>query len=129
MDNLNVVRHVGRIVAGETPDRPSELLVDGDFLMPKMSLGTYAISNVKSHADEDMVRRGGVRPIDKIGNDRADEAADFCRRGVRAAATHQRRALDQSCGHWYTIVYDVHRLFIAIARAVVNDDRLGWYCS
>ena len=33
VDNLNVVRHVGRIMAGKEPDRPFELLTDGDLLL------------------------------------------------------------------------------------------------
>ena len=32
VDNLNVVRHVGRVMAVKDPDRPFELLVDGDLL-------------------------------------------------------------------------------------------------
>ena len=32
----------------------------------KRGLSTCAISEVKGHADDDMVRRGRVRPVDKI---------------------------------------------------------------
>ena len=66
--------------------RPSELLVDGDLLsLVKMLVvargaGTTATSKVKGHADEGLVRGGRVREADKIGNDLADEAADFGRR-------------------------------------------------
>ena len=29
------------------------------------------------------------------------------------------------CGHWYPFILDLHRFFIASARAVVNHDGLG----
>ena len=131
VDNLNVVRHVGRTIACKEPDRFFELLTYGDLLLlvqtlvVKRSLGTCAISKVKGHADDDMVCRGRVRLLDKIGNDRADEAADFGRRRVLAAVTDSGRHLVQACRYWYPIDCDRHRFFIAIARAAVNDDGLG----
>ena len=36
--NLNVVRHVRRIMAGKDPEKPCELLVDGDLLFLARSL-------------------------------------------------------------------------------------------
>ena len=36
--NLNVVRHVRRIMAGKDPEKPCELLVDGDLLLLARSL-------------------------------------------------------------------------------------------
>ena len=62
---------------------------------------------------------------DKLGNDAADEAADFGRRRVRPAVIDARRNLSGVCGRWYPIVLDLHRFFIAISRAVVNHDGLG----
>ena len=53
VDNLGVVRHVGRILDGELPSRPCELLPDGDllFLIHRMlrvrGLGSVRISKVK----------------------------------------------------------------------------------
>ena len=41
---------------------------------------TVRISKVKGHAVEALVRAGTVRGLDKLGNDGADEAADFGRR-------------------------------------------------
>ena len=38
------------------------------------------ISKVKGHADEAMVLNGQVREVDRLGNNAADEAADFGRR-------------------------------------------------
>ena len=83
VDNLGVVRHVGRILDGRVSSRPRELLLDGDlFLLIKRMLhfrgfNTVRISKVKGHADEAMVRAGAVRDFDRLGNNGADEAADF----------------------------------------------------
>ena len=88
VDNLGVVRHVGRILDGRPPSRPFELLPDGDllFLIDRMlrirGLGSVRISKVKGHADEAMVRTGTVRGSDKLGNDGSDDAAELGRRRV-----------------------------------------------
>ena len=97
-------------MAGEDPEKACELLVDGDLLLlvrtlvSKRGWSTCAISDVKGHADYEMVRRGRVRQVDKVGSDRADEAADFGRRGVPVDVTDCRGDLVQACQHWYHIV-------------------------
>ena len=89
-------------------------------------LDTVRITEVKGHADERMVLDGRVREVDKIGNDAADEAADFGRRRVGNAVIDARRNLSGVCGRWYPVLLDLHRFFIAISRAVVyHDDRDG----
>ena len=85
----------------------------------------HRISKVKGHADDAMVLHGQVRRDDRLGNDAADEAADFGRRRVSPAVIDARRNLSGVCGHWYPFIFDLHRFFIAIARAVVNHDDLG----
>ena len=132
VDNLGVVRHVGRILDGRPPSRPFELLPDGDllFLIERMlrirGLGSVRISKVKGHADEAMVRTGTVRGLDKLGNDGADEAADFGRRRVPWWIIDARRNLSGVCSRWRPLVLVLHRFFIAISRAVVNHgDGLG----
>ena len=66
-------------------------MVDGDLIALVQKLvdirgpGTTAISKVKGHADEGLVRGGRVRKLDKMGNDMADQAADLGRRRVGAA--------------------------------------------
>ena len=86
VDNLNVVRHVSGILAGRSGRKPFELCTDGDFLtliqviVRQRGSETLRISKVKGHADDEMVRTGRVRAIDRIGNDLADRAADFGRR-------------------------------------------------
>ena len=100
------------------------------------SLDTVCVSKVKSHADDGMVQHGQVRREDRLGNDAADEAADFGRRRVNLAVIDARRNLSGVCGRWYPIILDLHRFFIAISRAVVNHDEgsgtapdpLVWSC-
>ena len=41
---------------------------------------TVRVTKVKGHADEGMVFDGRVRELDRLGNNAADEAADFGRR-------------------------------------------------
>ena len=49
----------------------------------------------------------------------------FGRRRVSPAVIDARRNLSGVCSRWYPIILDLHRFFIAIARAVVNHDGLG----
>ena len=129
VDNLGVVRHVGRLLDGYRGPIPFELVNDGDLLLliermlHRRGLDTVRISKVKGHADEDMVLHGRVRGEDKFGNDAADEAADFGRRSVISLPViDARRNLSGVCGRWYPVILDLHRFFIAVARAVVNHD-------
>ena len=46
-------------------------------MLHHLGLDTVRISKVKGHADDDMVLHGRVREVDRLGNDAADEAADF----------------------------------------------------
>ena len=69
-----------------------------------------------------MVHDGRVRELARLGNDAADEAADFGRKRVTNAVIDARRTLSGVCGRWYTVILDHHRFFIAISRAVVNHD-------
>ena len=57
-----------------------------------------------------------------MGNNAADEAADFGSRRVGNAVIDARRNLSGVCGRWYPIILDLHRFFIAVSRAVVNHD-------
>ena len=99
VDNLGVVRHVGRLLDGCHGTVPFELVNDGDLLLliERMlhlgSLDTVRISKVKGDADEGMVLDGRVRGVDWLGNDAADEAADFGRRRVGNSAIDARRNL------------------------------------
>ena len=124
VDNLSVVRHVGSLLDGNVGSRAAEVVKDGDLilLIGRMlrlrGLDTVRIAEVKGHADEGMVRDGGVREVDRVGNDLADETADFGRRRVGPAVIDARRNF---CG-WYPVVLSLHRFFVAICRAPVNSD-------
>ena len=87
VDNLGVVRHVGRLQNGRHCSSPFEL-ADGDLLvlirrmLDLRGRGTVRVTKVKGHADEGLVLDGRVRDLDRLGNNAADEEADFGRRRV-----------------------------------------------
>ena len=118
VDNLGVVRHVGQILAGSPGATPFELVMDGDLLLliDRMlhlrGLDTVRISKVKGHADQEMVLDGRVRELDRLGNNAADEAADFGRRRVGNALIDARRNLSGVCGRWYPVIIDLHRFLL-----------------
>ena len=128
VDNLSVVRNVGRLLDGRHGPTPFELVKDGDLLLfierilQLRGLAVARDTKVKGHADEGMVLDGRVRGIDKLGNDAADEAADFGRRRISNLVIDARRNLSGVCGRWHPVILDLHRFFIAISRAVVNHD-------
>ena len=69
-----------------------------------------------------MVRDGWVRDLDRVGNNAADDAADFGRRRVPVAVFDARRNFAGVCGRWYPVLLTLHRFFIAISRAAVFHD-------
>ena len=105
--------------------------MDGDLLVLVQKLlnargpGTTSIPKVKGHADEGLVRGGRVRELDKVGNGMADRAADLGRRRVGAGVMDARRDLSNACRSWYPVIRDLHRFFISISRAVVDEDGRG----
>ena len=122
-DNLGVVRHVGRILDDKPASRPAGLVKDGDLillLLDKMlrlrRLDTVRILEVKDHADEALVRAGGARDLDRLGNNGAAEAADFGCRRVPWWIIDARRDHSGVCARWRPVVLGLH------ARAVVNHD-------
>ena len=129
VDNLNVVRHVGRLLDGCFGAQPFEVLKDGDllFLIRRMlrlrCFDTVRISKVKGHAREDMVEDGRVRNLDLLGNRAADEAADFGRRRVPFHVIDARRNLVRGFVTGGILLFVIFIVFlIAIARVVVNHD-------
>ena len=121
----------GGLLDGRGCSVPFELVKDGDLLvliermLHLRGLDNVRISKVKGHADEGMVLQGRVREVDRIGDNAADEAADFGRRRFGHLVIDARRNLSGVCGRWYPVVLDLHRFFIATARAVVNHDDRG----
>ena len=128
VDNLNVVNHLAGIIAGRQAGRPFSLVKDGDLLRLAQRLvnwrgpGNSAVTKVKGHADEGMVARGRVREVDRLGNNMADAAADLGRRRVHHCISDARRLVNRACVYWYPVVCELHRFFVAIARAAINDD-------
>ena len=61
-----------------------------------------------------------VRVEDRVGNDLADRAADFGRRRISDLVMDVRFL--SACSPWYPVVLELHRFFIAIARAAVDED-------
>ena len=131
VDNLGVVRHVGRLLDACSYDTPLELVTDGDLLILLRRMidlrfrDTVRVTKVKGHADEGMVSDGRVSELNRLGNNAADEEADFGRRRVCLAVIDARRNLSGVCSRWYPVLLDLHRFFIAISRAVVNHDESG----
>ena len=131
VDNLNVVRCVGRMLDNNLGSLPFQVLPDGDLLclihhmLVLRGLDTVRVTKVKGHASESMVADGRVRDLDRLGNRAADEAADFGRRRVPVRVIDARRNLVGVCNRWYPVVCHLHRFFVAIARAVVNHDDGG----
>ena len=128
VDNLSVVRHVGRLLVGKIASRPAELVKDGvlvlliERMLRLRGLDTVRISKVNGHADEALVRAGGARDLDRLGNNAADEAVDFGRRRVPWWIIDARRVFSGVCARWRPLVLGLHRFFIAIAGTVVNHD-------
>ena len=118
VDNLGVVRHVGRLLDNCPGSVPFELLKDGDLLLlidrmiRRRGADTVRISEVKGHADEALVRCGQVREDDRLGNNAADEAADFGRRRVGDSVIDSRRNLSGVCNRWYPVILDLHRFLL-----------------
>ena len=120
VDNLNVVRHVGRLLDGGPRVRPFEIVKDGDLLclvdrmLQLRGLDTVKVSKVKGHADDGMVLEGRVLDLDRLGNNAADEAADFGRRRVPVHVIDARRNLVEVCNRWYPVVRHLHRFLLLL---------------
>ena len=119
VDNLGVVRRVGRLLNGIVGSRPAELVKDVILfclLVGCFGLGVWTrFGLLRGHVHEGMVRDGEVREVDRLGNNAADEAADFGRRIVDFAVIDARRNFAGVCGRWYPVILTLHRFFIAIS--------------
>ena len=58
-------------------------------------------TNVKGHADDELVRIGAVEQVDKYGNDQADSSPDLGRRHVDACVIDRRGVLSQAYRTWH----------------------------
>ena len=131
IDNLNVVRSIGRLLDADCLAKPLPLVKDGDlvalvqYMIRTRGRQTVRVTKVKGHAKDGDVQHGHVRLIDQQGNLEADIAADLGRRHQTEVLIDARRRLLQARGYWYPVMADLHRFMIAIARASVNHDAKG----
>ena len=125
VDNLSVVRHVDRLLDSNFGPCPAELVKDGDLISIKNKMldmrgrNTVRVSTVLGHADEGVVRDGRVRELDRIGNNAADEVADFDRCTVDFPVIDARRNVAGSVGGGIQLSGSASLFLIAISRAVV----------
>ena len=120
VDNLNVVRHVSRIIDDGCTGKPFPLVNDGDLLRIQQlvfwrEVANAAVSQVKGHADEGLVALGRVREVDRLGNNEADAAAVLGRRRVHHSVAYARRMVTGSCARWYPVVRELHHFFIQVS--------------
>ena len=131
IDNLNVVRSIGRLLDADCLAKPLPLVKDGDlvalvqYMIRTRGRDTVRVTKVKGHAKDGDVQHGHVRLIDQQGNVEADIAADLGRRHQTEVLIDARRRLLQARSYWYPVVADLHRFMIAIARVSVNHDGRG----
>ena len=84
------------------------------LLIVASGLDTVKVSKVRGHADDGMVLDGRVRDLDRLGNNAADEAADFGRRRVPVHVIDARRNLVGVCNRWYPVVRHLHRFLLLL---------------
>ena len=131
IDNLNVVRSIGRLLDADCLAKPLPLVKDGDlvalvqYMIRTRGRDTVRVTKVKGHAEDVDVQQGRVRLMDQQGNVEADVAADLGRRHQSEVLIDARRRLLGARSHWYPIMTDLHRFMIAIARVSVNHDGKG----
>ena len=131
IDNLNVVRSIGRLLDADCLAKPLPLVKDGDlvalvqYMIRTRGRDTVRVTKVKGHANGDDVQHGRVRLLDQQGNVEADTAADLGRRHQAELLIDARRKLLQVRSYWYPVITDLHRFMIAIARVSVNHDGKG----
>ena len=93
-----------------------DLILFIERMLRLRGLDTVRTSGVSGHADEALVRAGGARDLDRLGNDGADEAADFGRWRVSWWVIDARRNFSGVCALCHPGV---------LARAAVNHDGAG----
>ena len=131
IDNLNVVRSIGRLLDADCLAKPFPLIKDGDlvalvhYMIRTRGRDTVRVTKVMGYAKDNDVQQGRVRLIDQQGNVEADVAADLGRRHQTEVLIDARRRLLQARSYWYPVIADLHRFMIAIARVSLNHDGKG----
>ena len=110
IDNLNVVRSIGRLLDADCLTKPLPLVKDGDlvalvqYMIRTRGRHTVRVTKVKGHAKDNDVQHGHVRLIDQQGNVEADVAADLGRRHQTEVLIDARRRLLQARSYWYPVM-------------------------
>ena len=131
IDNLNVVRSIGRLLDADCLAKPLPLVKDGDlvalvqYVIRTRGRDTVRVTKVRGHATDDDVQHGRVRLMDQQSNVEADIAAHLGRRHQTELLINARRRLLQARSYWYPIMTVLHRFMVAIARVSVNHDGKG----
>ena len=95
------------------------------YMIQARGRDTAGVTKVKGHDTGEDVEHGRVRLADKVGNAEADAAADVGRRHQFDMLKDAMRKLLKVRNHWYTIMLQLHRFMIAVARVTVNHDGRG----
>ena len=121
IDNLSVVRSIGRLLDADCLAKPLPLVKDGDlvalvqYMIRTRGRHTVRVTKVKGHAKDNEVQNGHVRLIDQQGNFEADIAAELGRRHQTEVLIDARRRLLGARSHCFPIMSDLHRFMVAIA--------------
>ena len=124
IDNLNVVRRIGRLLDTDCLAKPLPLVKGGDlvalvqYMIRTRGRDTVRVTKVKGHAEDVDVQQGPVRLVDQQGNAEADAAADLGRRRLSEMLIDARRRLLRLVVIGTPIMADLHRFMIAIARGL-----------
>ena len=131
IDNLNVVRSIGRLLDADCLAKPLPSVKDGDlialarYMIRTRGRETVRVTKVKGHAEDADVQSGRVRLEDQLGHAEANAAADSGRRHQSEVLIDARRRLLKSSGYWYPIMLDLHCFMIAVDRVSVYHNGRG----
>ena len=114
--SVNVTRADSCLIAGARIVRLCESTLDGDLLI----FFRWCLRSVEWLLSR-LSRSGFVR-LSNLLMIKGGAAADLERSRQVDGTTDARKLLVRAHGHWYPLVSHVHRVFVAISRAVVNSD-------
>ena len=130
IDNLNVTRSIGRLLADEGLAKPLPLVKDGDlaavalYIVRARESDPVRVTKVKGHAADVDVDPGRFRLEEEHGNAEADAAADLGRRHQSELRMDAGRVLLNARNHWYPIM-QLRRFMIAVSGVTFNHDGRG----
>ena len=111
--------------------KPLPLVKDGDLVALAQHMiqarcrDTVRVTKVKGHATDADVEQGRMRLADQLGDAEADVPADVGRRHQSELLMDARRILLEVRNQWYTIMLQLYRFMIAVARVADNHNGKG----